>query len=204
MTNIRINLLLVACAMTLLSANALFAEEREPEAIPEPTEAQILAFYRKHIPIALEPLKEAKEGKREQSYTDALRDAANLYMSYHEMIQNGEKEMAGFFLVELRVNLEIDALLHQFHEGGLSESERKVTENKLRLKLTEQLENTINIHRIEAKMLREEITQIENTLKRLESGGEALLDKTLRRVLYGEEGEERREGERGGGEENDD
>ncbi|MEM7147473.1 MAG: hypothetical protein AAF591_20320 [Verrucomicrobiota bacterium] len=199
MKNFRIKPLLVTSTMALFLTSALFAEERDHEAIPEPTEAQILAFYRKHIPIALESLNEAKEGKREQSYAKALQDAAHLYVSYHEMVRDDEKEMAGFFVVEVRVNLEIDALLHRFHDGDLSESERKVTKEKLREKLAEQLANTINIHRTEAKMLKQELTQIENTLKRLESGGKALLDKTLQEVLHGEDAE-RENGEEASGE----
>jgi len=165
---------------------SLHADEEEEEELQLPSKEETLAFCKKHIPIAIKLLEHVREEEGEEDYNHVLNEAAEHVLSYHEILEDDGKKFADLFLKELSLGLEVDMLVHQYHEVDKSFEDQAKTKDKLEKTVGKLMDLRLELTKAELDAIQEEEEHLRSEIKELTNDREARIQEELRKLIFGD------------------
>ncbi|MEM1083526.1 MAG: hypothetical protein AAGI48_05350 [Verrucomicrobiota bacterium] len=165
-------------------------EEEDDEEIPFPTQLNTLQFIKEQLPLAVEMLDQVREEEGEEEYQEVLEDFQHRYHDYLMIREGDGQEAASLSLSGARIELRLDAALHDYHHTDLGADEREELVKKVRMLLREQLEQEKRVVTTELKLLERHLEDLRAEKKELEALGEEEIEEELSDILELEEEED--------------
>ncbi len=183
---------ILMAALGLALPTAIIADEDGRKLIktPAPTKEATLKFYAAHAKQVLPIFDTVREFEGDEAYDIVLEEAAERILEYEQIKREDGEEMADLFFEEVRLGMEIHALVFKYHEIDEDEDEQGETMEALREKLAEQLQHALKTSKAELEWLNEEAAALEEEIEELSSNTEEAVEEELEELLFGEDEEE--------------
>ena len=145
-------LALLAHQATLSTAGA--APKDKPEA------AEMLSFFEERIPEALVLLRYTKANEPIDYYEEMVEDFSGVVWEYRSLAEEEGAEHAEKFLAKIRLDYQINALVHTWHTLENDDPERDAIRTRLKDKLAARIDLQIRNGKAEIRRLRAEIHEL--------------------------------------------
>ena len=146
-------------------------------AAPEdkPETAEVLSFFEERIPEALVLLRYTKDNEPIDDYEEMVEHFSEIIWEYRGLAEEEGAEHAKKFLAEIRLDYQIDALVHTWHTLENDDPERDAIRTRLKDKLAARIDLQIRNGEAEIARLRAEIhelkTRREEKIEEFVAGG---------------------------------
>ncbi|MEM7791040.1 MAG: hypothetical protein AAF546_06550 [Verrucomicrobiota bacterium] len=157
--------------------------EEEQTQLEMPSDQETLAFLEEQMPLALELLKRVKNDAGQFHYEEVLRNFREQHFHYLDIQKYDGAERAQTFLSGVKMELDLDYTLHEYHEGTSGPERKEELAKKVRGLLRQRLEHEKSIIRMQLKLEREHILRLEKELEELEREGERQVTERANEML---------------------
>ncbi|MEM9080166.1 MAG: hypothetical protein AAGC74_05675 [Verrucomicrobiota bacterium] len=166
-------------------------DDEGPDEVTYPSQLETLRFLKEQVPIAVEMLELVKREEGEEFHEEVLEEYRERYFHYLEIRQYDGQEAASLHLAGVRIELRLDQAMHEYWASDEEEpEERAEIGERVQMIVREQLEHEKRLIRMELKLMRAHLQELEQELQIVERMGNREVDERVGELLGDDDEEE--------------